>query len=120
MAKYSSIGSSPCLEYLSGTAYIVLEIPEAKIARLILTHVEHLNVVKDMIVVGKVVGRDDIDTGILLDLPVLETESLSLSEQVLSGQLVSPVSLVGLLQVAETSHAGETQDRRPNHDDGLE
>jgi hypothetical protein len=73
-------------------------------------YVEHLNVVEDVVVEGKVVAGDDIDTGVLLDLPVLATESLALSEQVISRQLASPVCLVGLLQVSETSHAGETQD----------
>jgi len=78
-------------------------------------YVEHLNVVEDMVVEGEVVAGNDIDTGVLLDLPVLATESLALGEQVVSRQLTTPVCLVGLLQVSETSHAGETQDRRLNH-----
>lgn len=73
-------------------------------------YVEHLNVVEDVVVEGKVVAGNNIDTGVLLDLPVLATESLALGEQVISRQLASPVCLVGLLQVSETSHTGETQD----------
>jgi hypothetical protein len=83
---------------------------EARARRGRYAYVEHLNVVEDVVVEGKVVAGDDIDTGVLLDLPVLATESLALSEQVISRQLAGPVCLVGLLQVSETSHAGETQD----------
>lgn len=79
------------------------------------TYIEHLDVVEDVVVESKVVAGDDVDTGVLLDLPVLTTESLALGEQVVSRQLASPVCLVGLLQVSQTSHTGETQDRRLNH-----
>ena len=34
--------------------------------------------VQDMVVEGKVIGGDDVDAGILLDLPVGEPESLAL------------------------------------------
>lgn len=73
------------------------------------TYGEHLDVVENVVVEGEVVAGDNIDTGVLLDLPVLETESLTLSEEIISGELTAPVCLVGLLQVSETSHAGETQ-----------
>lgn len=72
-------------------------------------YVEHLNVVKDVVVVRKVVAWDDIDAGILLDLPVLETEPLTLGEEVISGQLAAPVGFVGLFEVTQPSHARETQ-----------
>lgn len=74
------------------------------------TYVEHLNVVENVVVEGEVVAGNDIDTGVLLDLPVLETESLALGEEVISGELAAPVGLVGLLEVSQASHAGETQD----------
>jgi hypothetical protein len=72
--------------------------------------IEELNVVKNVVVVGEVVGGDDVDTGILLDLPVGETESLALGEEVILRDLASPVSLVGLLEVPKDTHTGETQD----------
>ena len=63
--------------------------------------------VKDVIVESEVVGRDNVDTGILLDLPVGETEPLTLSEESLLGDLVGPVGLVGLLEVTKDTHAAE-------------
>ena len=62
-----------------------------------------------MVVESKVVAGDDVDTGILLDVPVLETESLTLSKEILPGELAAPVGLVGLLEVSQASHAGETE-----------
>jgi predicted transcriptional regulator len=47
------------------------------------TYTEVLDVAQDLVVQGKVVGRDDIDTGILLDLPVSEPEPLGLCEQLI-------------------------------------
>jgi hypothetical protein len=46
---------------------------------------------KDLVVQGKVVAGDDIDTGILLDLPVGETEPLGLGEEVGLRDLATPV-----------------------------
>lgn len=46
---------------------------------------------EDLIVESKVVGGDDVDTGILLDLPVSKTESLGLSEEVSLRDLATPV-----------------------------
>ena len=71
---------------------------------------EHLDMVEDMVVEGEVVAGDDVNAGVLLDLPVLESESLSLSEEFVTRELLAPVGLVGLLEVTEASHAGETQD----------
>ena len=62
-----------------------------------------------MVVEGKVVAGDDIDASVFLDLPVLETETLGLVEQLVAGQLVGPVGLVGLLELAVAAHAGETE-----------
>lgn len=73
------------------------------------THSEEVDVVEDMIVEGKVVAGNEINAGLLLDLPVLETESLSLAEELIAGELSSPVCFSGLLEVTESSHAGETQ-----------
>ena len=56
-----------------------------------------------MVVKGKVVGGDDIDASILLDLPVSEPQPLALGKQVGLGDLVGPVGLIGLLQVTKDS-----------------
>ena len=79
------------------------------------TYVEELDVVEDVVVEGKVVAGDDIDTSVLLDLPVLQTKALGLLEEILTGELVSPVGLVGLLELTVTTHAGETEHGRLNH-----
>jgi hypothetical protein len=72
--------------------------------------VEELDVVEDVVVKGEVVGRDDVNAGVLLDLPVRQSESLALLEQLLLAELASPVGLVCLLEVPKDAHAGETQD----------
>lgn len=80
-------------------------------------YTEELDVIQDLVVEGKVVGGNDIDTGILLDFPVSETESLSLSNEVFLGDLVGPVSFSGLLKISQGSHTRETQDCGLNHCD---
>jgi hypothetical protein len=75
------------------------------------TYAEILDVSKNLIVEGKVIARNDIDTSLLLDIPVLKTESLGLSKKVRLRDLASPVSFRGLLQVTVDSHARETEDR---------
>jgi len=55
------------------------------------TYVEHLNVVEDVVVVSKVIAGNDVDTGILLDLPVLTTETLGLGQEVSLGEVAGPV-----------------------------
>jgi len=64
-------------------------------------------VVEDVVVESKVVGGDDVDAGILLDLPVGKTQALALGEESLLGDLVGPVGLVGLLEVPKDTHAAE-------------
>lgn len=46
---------------------------------------------EDLIVQSKVVAGDDVDTGILLDLPVSKTEALGLSEEISLRDLATPV-----------------------------
>lgn len=65
--------------------------------------------VEDLVVERKVIAGNDLDTSILLDLPVLQTESLSLFQEFITRDLVTPVSLGGLLEVTESSDTGETQ-----------
>lgn len=66
---------------------------------------------ENLVVESEVVAGDDIDAGLLLDVPVVETESLGLSEELSLGELSAPVCFSCLLQVAVDSHAGETEDR---------
>jgi hypothetical protein len=109
MAKYSSTGSRLYLVYRSGTAFAEFCQQEFNRQEEVFTHSEEVDVVKDLIVEGKVIAGDEINSRLLLDLPMLETESLSLLKELFAGELASPVSLCGLLEVTESSHAGETQ-----------
>jgi len=44
-----------------------------------------------MVVQCEVVARDDVDTGVLLDLPVCESQPLGLGEEVGLRELAAPV-----------------------------
>lgn len=55
------------------------------------TYTKVLDLVKDLIVEGEVVAGDDIDTGILLDLPVSKTETLGLVKEIGLRNLSTPV-----------------------------
>jgi hypothetical protein len=46
---------------------------------------------ENLIVQGKVVAGNDIDTSILLDLPVSQTQTLGLGEEVRLREVASPV-----------------------------
>jgi hypothetical protein len=60
-------------------------------------------VIEEMIVEGKVVGGNDIDAGILLELPVSQPKPLTLGEEIGLGDLSTPVGLVGLLEIPKDS-----------------
>ena len=47
--------------------------------------------VEDLVVQSEVVAGDDVDTGILLDLPVSKAEALGLGEEVGLRDLATPV-----------------------------
>ena len=66
--------------------------------------------IQNLIIECKVIAGNNVDTGILLDLPVLETESLALLEEILPGEGAGPVGLGGLLEVTELSNAWKAQD----------
>lgn len=55
------------------------------------TYTEVLDVRKDLVVESEVITGNDVDTGILLDLPVGKTKTLSLSKEVSLGEVASPV-----------------------------
>lgn len=73
-------------------------------------YVEELDVVKKVIIESKVIAGDDIDASVLLDLPVLQSQTLALLEQVVPRELVSPVCFIRLLELTVRTHAGETED----------
>jgi hypothetical protein len=50
-----------------------------------------LDVGKDLVVQGEIVAGDDVDTGILLDLPVGKTKALGLLEELGLRNLAAPV-----------------------------
>jgi hypothetical protein len=55
------------------------------------TYTKVLDLVEDVVVESEVVAGDDVDTGILLDLPVSKAEALGLSEEIRLGDLSTPV-----------------------------
>jgi len=48
---------------------------------------------EDVVVESKVVAGDDVDSGLLLDLPVGEAKPLGLGQELVLGNLASPVCL---------------------------
>lgn len=50
-----------------------------------------LDVAQNLVIQGKVVGGDDVDASILLDLPMGEPQPLGLGEKVILGDLATPV-----------------------------
>ena len=74
------------------------------------TYSEILNVGEDLVVEREVIAGDNINASLLLDVPVLETKSFCLGEEVSLGELSAPVCFSSLLQVAVDAHAGKTED----------
>ena len=52
-----------------------------------------LDVCEDLIVESEVIAGNDVDAGLLLNVPVLETKSLCLSKEVILRELTAPVRL---------------------------
>lgn len=65
--------------------------------------------VQDLVVEGKVVAGDEVDASLLLDIPVLETEPLTLAEKLIARDLAAPVRLSGLLELSEATHTREAE-----------
>lgn len=62
-----------------------------------------------MVVVREVIAGDDIDARILLDLPVLETQSFTLGKELVLRQFASPVCFCRLLEITVDSLAREAE-----------
>ena len=73
------------------------------------TDPEHLNVVENLIVEGEVIAWDDINASFALNLPVIQTKSLALAEQLVTRDLSGPVRFGGFLEVTVDSHPRETE-----------
>jgi hypothetical protein len=73
-------------------------------------YTKHLDVVQDLIIEGEVIARNDINAGLLLDLPVVKAESFAFAEKLVTRKLASPVRFGGFLEVTVHSHARETED----------
>ena len=80
------------------------------------TYTEVLDVGENLIVESEVIARNDINAGLLLDVPVLETKSLCFRKELSLRELATPVCLSSLLQVTVDSHARETENGGLNHD----
>ncbi len=74
------------------------------------TYTEVLDLVEDLIVESEVIARDYIYAGLLLDVPVFKTESLSFAQELSLGKLATPVCFGRLLQVTIDTHTRETED----------
>lgn len=55
------------------------------------TYTEVLDVGKDLVIQSEVVAGDDVNTGILLDLPVSQSQPLGLSKELIFRDLATPV-----------------------------
>ena len=71
-----------CLEYLSGMAYNSIQTVYKRLG-LFDTYSEELNVVQDLVVEGEVIAGNDIDSGLFLYLPVLQTQSFAFVQQII-------------------------------------
>ena len=56
-----------------------------------MTYTKILNVAQHLVVEGEVITRDDVDPGILLDLPVFQAEPLGLRKEIGLRDSASPV-----------------------------
>jgi hypothetical protein len=70
-----------------------------------------LDLVEDLVIESEVIAGDGVDTSILLDSPMGETESLGLCKKLSLRKLAAPVCLSGLLEVTVDTHARETENR---------
>jgi hypothetical protein len=57
---------------------------------------KELDVVEDLVIEGEVITRNKINSRVLLDLPVLQTEPFALVQELIARELASPVRLGGL------------------------
>lgn len=79
---------------MSPRRYIIL------IENQIESYPEKLDVIENLIIESEVIAGDEINAGIFLDLPVLQSKTLALREEIIPREFATPVGFSGLLQVA--------------------
>ena len=72
-------------------------------------HAEHQRVGQHLVVPGEIADRQQFDTGILLQLPVLGAQAGAHLAQTGLGQFAFPVGFQRLLQFAVAANARETE-----------
>jgi len=83
----------------------------------VVTYSEELDMVQDMIVEGEVIAGYDIDSRILLYLPMLLTKAFALGEEICLRELPTPIGFGGLFQVTIDAHTGKPQNRSVDRSD---
>ncbi|KAH3665337.1 hypothetical protein OGATHE_004153 [Ogataea polymorpha] len=78
-------------------------------------HIKQNGQIQNLVVEREVVGRNDVDTSFLLQLPVLFSDLLTNSKKLISTDLACPVGLSVLLELSESSDSWESQNARLNH-----
>jgi hypothetical protein len=73
------------------------------------THSKELDMVQDLVIEGEVIAGNNIDTSLFLDLPMFQTESLALAQQLLFGNLSCPERFGCFLEITVHTHARETE-----------
>ena len=66
--------------------------------------------VEHLVVVGEVVGGDQIDPRVLHQPPVLDPDRLGRGRQLIGGLIAAPIGLGGELKLAVAADAGEAGD----------
>jgi hypothetical protein len=74
------------------------------------TYSEELNVVQDLVVEGEVIAGNDIDSGLFLYSPVLQTQSFAFAQQVLGWYLAGPVVFSCFFEISINSHTRKAED----------
>lgn len=105
------MGSRLWAVYLGGAACANRKLACEQVLAVLNAYTEVLDLVEDLIVESEVIAWDGVDAGLLLDVPVLKTESLGLSKELGLGELSAPVCLSSFFQLTVCSHAGETKNR---------
>jgi hypothetical protein len=108
MAKYSSSCDSLYLEYLSGTALVMVNGCSSNHQNQ--THSKQMDVVQDLVVEGEIIAGNDVDTSLFLKLPMVETQSFTLTQQFILLDLACPKRFGSFLQITVYTHAREAED----------
>ncbi len=68
-----------------------------------------MDVVQDLVVEGKVIAGNDVDTSLFLKLPMFKTQSFALAEQLILWNLSCPESFCCFLEITIHTHARKTE-----------